>query len=111
MNAKNSQQSLDSWVELLKSSILVSDVNDTVVAALCGHLADLGVLEKMGEEDWGLTTSSDDLSTIEEVVKQRLSDLCKTESGFALRYFLKDPPALNDSQCLDISGMKPKPEE
>ena len=109
MNANSPQRSLDSWIELLKSSVLISDVNDAVVTALCSHLADLGVLEKMGGEDWGLSSSSSDSLTIEEALKQRLIDLSITESGFALRYFLKDPPAVNDSQTSGTSGVKQNP--
>lgn len=70
----------------------MSDVDDAIVAALCGHLADLGILEKSGEADWDLVSSSDDSSTIEEELAQLLNNLCATEQGFALRYFLKDPP-------------------
>lgn len=78
---------------MLKNHILVSDVNDATVAALCGHLADLGVLAKVGEEGWELVSQPDEPLKIEEEMEKRLNDLCATESGFALRYFLKDPPA------------------
>lgn len=94
MKDKNPQRSISSWVALLKNRILVSDVDDATVAALCGHLADLGMLEKAGEADWKLAPYSDGSLTIEEEMEKRLNDLCTTEQGFALRYFLKDPPAL-----------------
>ena len=101
MNDENSQRSLAFWITLLKSDILVSDVNDATVAALCGHLADLGVLAKVGEEGWELVPQSDESLKVEEEIEKRLNDLCATEPGFALRYFLKNPPVsqlMNDSQ-------------
>jgi hypothetical protein len=92
MKDRNPQRSISSWVELLKNHILVSDVDDATVGALCCHLEDLGVLEKSGEEDWKLAPYSESSLTIEEEMKKRLNDICATEQGFALRYFLKDPP-------------------
>lgn len=97
---RNPQRPLSSWVELLKNGILVSDVDDATVAALCGHLADIGVLEKTGGENWKLVPSSEDSMTVEEGMGKILVDLCATEQGFALRYFLKDPPS---SQITDNS--------
>ncbi len=93
MKDRNPQRSSSSWVELLKNRILVSDVDDATVTALCGHLADLGVLEKAGEEDWKLVPYSDCSLKVEKEMEKLLNDLCTTEQGFALRYFLKDPPA------------------
>lgn len=93
MNNKNPQRTLAFWVELLKDGLLVTDVDDTAVAALCCHLADLEVLEKMGEDDWKLILSSRSTLTVKEELEQRLNQLCLTEHGFALRYFLKNPPA------------------
>jgi hypothetical protein len=56
------------------------------------------VLEKSGEKDWELTLVSDKSLTIEEEMEKRLIDLSATEQGFALRYFLKDPPPIaNDA--------------
>jgi hypothetical protein len=92
MKNKNSQRSIASWVALLKDRILVSDVEDATISALCCHLADLGVLEKSGDEDWKLMSSSHGSLPIEEEVSNLLNDLCATEKGFALRYFLEDPP-------------------
>ena len=112
MNDRNPQQPLSSWVELLKNHILVSDVDDATVAALCGHLADLGVLEKAGEEDWKLVLVSDSSLKGEEEMKKILNDLCATEQGFALRYFLKDPPPpqiTKDSHDQGTSGAEDKP--
>jgi hypothetical protein len=93
MKDRNLQRSTSSWVELLRHNILVSDVGDATVAALCCHLADLGVLEKAGEEDWKLIAYPEGSPTVEEAMGKLLNDLCATEQGFALRYFLKDPPA------------------
>lgn len=101
MTDESSQRSLTFWVTLLKDHILVAGVNEATVAALCGHLADLGVLAKTGEEDWELAPPSDGKLEIEKELEKRLNDLCSTESGFALRYFLRNPPAsqaVNDSQ-------------
>lgn len=86
-------RSLSSWGELLKNGILVSDVDDATVAALCGHLADLGVLENSGEEDWILVPDAQGSLEVDQEMKKHLTELCATEQGFALRYFLKDPPA------------------
>jgi hypothetical protein len=92
MKNNNPQRSIVSWVALLKGRILVSDVEDATISALCCHLADLGVLEKSGDEDWKLISSSHGSLPIEEEVSKLLNDLCTTERGFALRYFLEDPP-------------------
>ena len=93
MSDENFQRPLTYWIELLKNNILVSDVNDVTVAALCCHLADLGVLEKIEEEGWKLTSRPDSSLKTEEELEKRINDLCATESGFAVRYFLKNPPA------------------
>lgn len=110
MKDKNPRRPISSWVELLKGSVLVSDVNDATVVALCGHLADLGVLEKVEEENWGFKPHLEGSLTIEEEMGKRLNDLCATEQGFALRYFLKDPPPVsNDTQDEETSGTESKP--
>jgi len=93
MKDKNPQQPISSWVELLRDSVLISNVDNATVMALCCHLADLGVMEKVKEENWKLAPDSDNSLTVEEKMGKRLNDLCTTEQGFALRYFLKDPPA------------------
>ena len=98
MKDKSLQQPISSWVELLRVSVLISNVDNATVTALCCHLADLGVLEKVKEEHWKLVPDSDSSLTVEEQMGKRLNDLCATEQGFALRYFLKDPPV---SQATD----------
>lgn len=92
MNDRNRERSISSWIELLKARILVSDVDPATAAALCCHLADLGVLKKSGEDNWKLTPVADSSLTVEEEVEKCLKDLCTTDQGFALRYFLNDPP-------------------
>lgn len=112
MKDRSSPQPLSSWVRLLNSGILVSDVDDATVTALCGHLADLGVLEKAGEENWELVLCSDGSLEIEEAMKKLLGDLCVTEKGFALRYFLEDPPPAqitHGSQDQGSSGAEDDP--
>jgi hypothetical protein len=112
MKDRNPQRSISSWVELLKNRILVSDVDDATAGALCCHLEDLGVLEKSGEGDWKLTPYSDGSLTVDEEMEKRLHDLCATEQGFALRYFLKDPPAtpiINGSQGQGTSEAEDNP--
>ena len=114
MKDRNSPRSIPSWVRLLNSGILVSDVDDATATALCGHLADLGVLEKAGEENWKLALCSDGSLEIEEAMKKLLDDLCVTEKGFALRYFLEDPPPpqiAHDSQDQGSSEAKDNPKE
>ena len=111
MNDRKSKRSIASWVELLNNGILVSGVDDATVTALCSHLADLGVLKKTGEE-WEWVSYSDRSLAIEEEMQTILNNLCATEKGFALRYFLKDPPPLpitDDSDNQDSSGTKDKP--
>ena len=101
-----------SWVALLKDRILVSDVEDATISALCCHLADLGVLEKSGDEDWKLMSSSHGSLPIEEEVSNLLNDLCATEKGFALRYFLEDPPpsqTTDGTHAQESSGAKDNP--
>ncbi|MEE8269883.1 MAG: hypothetical protein V3R23_07690 [Nitrospinaceae bacterium] len=112
MKDRNPQRSISSWVELLKNRILVTDVDAATVAVLCCHLADLGVLEKAGEEDWKLIPYSDGSLTVDEEMEKLLNDLCATEQGFALRYFLKDPPATpitNGSQGQGTSEVEDNP--
>jgi len=103
MNSKNPQQSISSWVELLRGSILIPEADNATVSALCCHLVDLGVLEKSDGENWRLAQSGDSSLTVDEEMKKRLNDLCATEQGFALRYFLKDPPPIaNDNLDEDV---------
>jgi len=112
MKNKNIQQPISFWVELLKGSILVSDVNDDTIVALCGHLADLGVLENAGEEKWKLAPLSDSSLAVDQEMEKRLNELCATERGFALRFFLKDPPPsqiTDDSHVQGTSGSKDNP--
>ncbi len=112
MKDRNPQRSISSWVELLKNHILVSDVDAAIVAVLCCHLADLGVLEKAGEKDWKFVPYSDGSLTVDEEMEKLLNDLCATEQGFALRYFLKDPPATpitNGSQEQGTSEVEDNP--
>ena len=109
MKDKNPQQPISSWVKLLRDSVLIIDVDDATVTALCCHLADLGVLEKAGEGDWKFESDSDSSFTIEEQMGKCLNDICATDQGFALRYFLKDPPAsqvADDSHDPEISGVE-----
>ena len=105
MNGKNPQQSISSWVELLRGSILIPEVDNATVSALCCHLADLGVLEKSEGENWRLAQIGDSSLTVDEEMKKRLNDLCVTEQGFALRFFLIDPPPIaNDNLYGEFSG-------
>jgi hypothetical protein len=94
MSDRNKQRPLSSWVELLRNSVLISDVDNATVTALCCHLVDLGVLLKSEEDSFKLTPDSDESLSIEEEIEKRLNDLCTTEQGFALRYFLKAPPPI-----------------
>lgn len=90
----------------------MSDVDDATVAAICCHLADLEVLEKSGEEGWKFIPDLEGSLAVEEEIKKRLYDLCATDQGFALRYFLKDPPVpltTNDSPEQETSEAKDKP--
>ena len=73
-------------------NVLTPDVDSATVVALCCHLADLGVLEKVEEENWALLPVSGNSLPVEDEMAKCLNDLCITEQGFALRYFLKDPP-------------------
>jgi len=109
---KDSQRSISSWVELLKNGILVSEVDDATVTALCGHLADLGVLEKTGKENWKLVPYTEGSLPVEEEIKKILDDLCVTEKGFALRYFLKEhssPQITDNSHGQETSETKVDP--
>lgn len=111
MSGKNPQQSISFWVELLRGGILIPDADQATVTALCCHLADLGVLAKAGKEHWQLTQGRDSSLTVDEEMKKRLKDICVTEKGFALRYFLKDPPPLaNDKLVDEVSQADHKPE-
>ena len=104
MNGKNLQQSTSFWVELLRGSILIPETDNATVSALCCHLADLGVLEKSGEDHWQLASGRGETLTVDEEMKKRLNDICVTEQGFALRYFLKDPPPVaNDNLDKEVS--------
>jgi hypothetical protein len=96
MNDKNLQQPISFWVELLRGHILIPDADKATVSALCCHLGDLGVLEKSGQEQWRLAQGWEDSLTVEKVMEKRLHDICVSERGFALRYFLKDPPPVAD---------------
>ena len=110
MNDKNPHQSISFWVELLRGSILIPEADNATVTALCCHLADLGVLEKSGGEHWRLAQGWDSSLTFEEEMKKRLKDICVTERGFALRFFLKDPPPIaNDNLDEGVSEAEENP--
>ena len=101
MKDKGSPQSLASWIKFLKNDILVDSVNDDTVGALCGHLADLGILQKTGEDNWSFVGLPGSLLKAEQGVEQRLIDIGATEKGFALRYFLKN---FSLSQVTDVES-------
>ena len=92
-------------------NILTPDVDSATVVALCCHLADLGILEKGEEENWALVPVSGNSLPVEEQMEKRLNDLCTTEQGFALRYFLKDPPPpiVNSTHDEGVSEAEDKP--
>lgn len=107
MKDKNSRP-LSSWIELLKDRILVSGVDDPTAAALCGHLADLGILERTDGEGWKLTGSVKSSLNVEQEMEKRLKDLCADEKGFALHYFMKDA---SSSQTDDTQHQAPSESE
>ena len=111
MKDKNTPRPLSSWIELLKDRILVSGVDDPTVVALCGHLADLGVLEKAEGEGWQLTGSVESSLNVEQEMEKRLKDICAAEKGFALGYFLKNAPSLQtaDQHNQESSETEGKP--
>ena len=101
MNDENSQRSLAFWITLLKNRILVSDVNDATVAALCGHLADLGVLAKVGEEGWELVPQSDESLKVEEEIEKALKQSLRNRIGFRSSLFFEKSSSfssMSDSQ-------------
>ena len=110
MTDRKRERSVSSWGELLRDSILTPDVDNATVTALCCHLMDLGVLEKAEEDKLKLMPDSDDSLSIEEEMGKRFNDICATEQGFALRYFLKDPPPIaNDTHAEGASETEHKP--
>jgi len=93
MNDKFPTRTRASWAAWLKDGLLAAEVDEATAAALCGHLADLGVLKREGEDDWRIASPfTESAVSIQEQMAQRLNDLCATEQGFALHYFLKHSP-------------------
>lgn len=81
-----------SWVALLRKDVLLSEVDEQTASALLGHLADLGVWEVTGRDNWQFVPDSNPVgSSISDEVKENLRNLCDTEDGYALKYFLQDP--------------------
>ena len=105
MNNYKGHRSLSSWVSMMRDGILLSDVDEKTALAVCGHLADLGVLEQAEGEEWQLTNSDESMPD-QSGLLHRLNDICRTEQGFALRYFLKNPPDSPDAN----SSHDPEPD-
>ncbi len=103
-----------SWAAWLKDALLASEVDETTAAALCGHLADLGVLKREGEDDWRIASPFiESAVSVQEQMAQRLNDLGATEQGFALQYFLKHSPVsqkTGESREPESSKMGDNPE-
>ncbi len=53
MNDKFPPRTRASWAAWLRDGLLAAEVDEATAAALGGHLVDLEVLEKMGEDDGG----------------------------------------------------------
>ena len=108
MNDKFPPRTRVSWAAWLKDDLLAAEVDEATAAALCGHLADLGVLKRAGEGDWGIASPfTESAISFQEQMAQRLNDLCATEKGFALHYFLKPS---SDTQKIGESG-EPEPSQ
>lgn len=102
MNDKFPPRTRASWAAWLKNDLLAAEVDEATAVAFCGHLADLGVLKREGEDDWRIASPfTESAISIQEQMEQRLNDLGATKQGFALHYFLKPSP---NTQKIGESG-------
>lgn len=88
--------SVEDWVQRLKDGVLAETLDAALGRALFLHLADLGVFEPDTEDHWRLKDyegAPDEDEAVRGFLQERLRGLACTEAGFALVYFMKDPPA------------------
>ncbi len=65
MGSGNKGLSSHEWVSILKEGIVSEDVEEEVVLAFLKHLADLGIMESLGDDLWRATQAEAINSKIE----------------------------------------------
>lgn len=81
------------WLNWFMDGIFNSDIDETGVLSLLHYLVDLNILEIFGDGSLKLSGVRQGQSSDEARVSllETLNAVSKTESGFALVYFLTDP--------------------
>ncbi len=80
-------------------------MEESVKRALCSHLADLGLFEVISEQEWrlaGFEGTSGGNEAVKEFLKTRVNELASTDAGFALNFFLSDPPIRPDPEFMRV---------
>jgi hypothetical protein len=106
--------SLEDWVQCLKGGILLDSLDAPLGRALFLHLADLGVFEADTGDAWRLKDfegSLDDVEALLAFLHKRLRELTCTDAGFALIYFMKDPPQRPEPEFLKTKETKSRPKK
>ncbi len=93
---------------LLIEPALHPDVAEKLFFPLLHHLADLKVVGKKDEGQWEVAGFSGSSPEAEDTGRFRilLIDLCRSERGFAIKFFLKDLPEEIALTAQDPEGFK-----
>ncbi|CAI2718230.1 hypothetical protein [Nitrospina watsonii] len=112
MSSGSHSFSLEQWVERLQAGIWAGDVAGELSRALFLHLADLDLFEAAGDNAWrlnGFAGNEADADALHAFLQARTRELACTEAGFALIYFLKNPPQRPEPEFLKQGKQGPPP--
>ncbi|MCF8720538.1 hypothetical protein [Nitrospina gracilis] len=100
----------EGWAARLQEAVWSPEVEIRVRQALCLYLADLGLFEVVSEQEWrliGFDGPVEDEEAVRKYLKKRVSELACTDAGFALVYFLNDPPDRPEPEFLRMEEPPP----
>ena len=83
----------ESLLDWLRKEVVKPGIPDKTLGALIHHMADLGLLESWHGTAWKLVLDeTSGVSDWDRQLREALVRLCLQEEGFALKFFLKNPP-------------------
>ncbi|MZG29620.1 MAG: hypothetical protein F3741_02260 [Nitrospinae bacterium] len=107
----SSKMDLEGWLCFFKQYIVFDDLGEEVTESFLKHLADLNVLRHIDSDIWQWGDAVIDSESLISTVQSDLEELSKTESGFALAYFIAykafdKKPLFTESMDANITQQK-----
>lgn len=99
------QQNLspEEWMQRLKDGVLFEDLNPLLGQALFTYLADLGVFTEEADGAWrlnGFDGPLDNAEALKAFLERRVREAASIPAGFALVYFMRNPPERPEPEFL-----------